>query len=192
MENKEVIRRELLESKEVLDQFLSKDTNLEKINAAALMITDSLSQGGKVISCGNGGSHCDAMHFAEELTGRFRDDRDPLAAIAIADPSHMSCTSNDYGFEEIFARFIKGLGRTGDVLFGLSTSGNSPNMVRAFEQARTIGMPSIALTGKTGGKLAELADLEIRVPHMGYSDRIQEVHIKIIHILILLIEKQLT
>ena len=192
MENKEVIRRELLESKEVLDQFLSNETNLEKINAAALMITDSLSQGGKVISCGNGGSHCDAMHFAEELTGRFRDDRDPLAAIAIADPSHMSCTSNDYGFEEIFARFIKGLGRTGDVLFGLSTSGNSPNMVRAFEQARTIGMPSIALTGKTGGKLAELADLEIRVPHMGYSDRIQEVHIKIIHILILLIEKQLT
>lgn len=192
MENKEVIRRELLESKEVLDQFLSNETNLEKINAAALMITDSLSHGGKVISCGNGGSHCDAMHFAEELTGRFRDDRDPLAAIAIADPSHMSCTSNDYGFEEIFARFIKGLGRTGDVLFGLSTSGNSPNMVRAFEQARTIGMPSIALTGKTGGKLAELADLEIRVPHMGYSDRIQEVHIKIIHILILLIEKQLT
>lgn len=192
MENIALITRELLESKRVLDDFLSDDENLKKIDAAAGIVTASLKKGGKVITCGNGGSHCDAMHFAEEMTGRFRDDRQPYAAIAISDPTHLTCVSNDYGFDEIFARYIQGLGREGDVLVGLSTSGNSPNMVRAFEQAKISGMPSIALTGRDGGKLASMADLEIRVPHLGHSDRIQEVHIKIIHILILLIEKQLS
>lgn len=192
MENFSLITRELLESKKVLDLFLSDDGNLTKIDEAAQLIIASLQGGGKVISCGNGGSHCDAMHFAEELTGSFRGKRQPFAAIAISDSSHITCVGNDYGFEEIFARYVQGLGAEKDVLLGLSTSGNSPNMVRVFEQAHLMGMKTIALTGKGGGKLAGLADLEIRVPHDGYSDRIQEVHIKILHILILLIEKQLT
>lgn len=192
MENISLITRELLESKKVLDLFLSDDGNLIKIDEAAQVIIASLQAGGKVIACGNGGSHCDAMHFAEELTGRFRGERQPFAAIAISDPSHITCVGNDYGFEEIFARYVQGMGNDKDVLLGLSTSGNSPNMVRAFEQAKAMGMKTIALTGRDGGKLSEMADFEIRIPHDGHSDRIQEVHIKVLHILILLIEKQLT
>ncbi len=192
MENISLITRELLESKKVLDLFLSDDGNMIKIDEVAQTIIASLQAGGKVIACGNGGSHCDAMHFAEELTGRFREDRQPFAAIAISDPSHITCVGNDYGFEEIFARYVQGMGTEKDVLLGLSTSGNSPNMVRAFEQAKIMGMKTIALTGRNGGKLAEMADFEIRIPHQGHSDRIQEVHIKVLHILIMLIEKQLT
>lgn len=192
MENISLITRELLESKKVLDKFLSDDSNLTCIDEAAQVIITSLRAGGKVMSCGNGGSHCDSMHFAEELTGRFRDDRQSFPAIAISDASHITCVGNDYGFEEIFARYVQGLGQEKDVLLGLSTSGNSPNMIRAFQVARAMGMKTIALTGRDGGKLAPLADVEIRVPHEGYSDRIQEVHIKILHILVLLIEKQLT
>lgn len=192
MENISLITRELLDSRKVLDLFLSDDTNMTRIDEAAQLITSTLQAGGKVIACGNGGSHCDAMHFAEELTGRFRGNRQPFAAIAISDPSHITCVGNDYGFEEIFSRYVQGMGSEKDVLLGLSTSGNSPNMVRAFEEATTMGMKTIALTGRDGGKLANLSDLEIRVPHSGYSDRIQEVHIKVLHILILLIEKQLT
>lgn len=192
MENISLITRELLESKKVLDSFLSDDSNLIKIDEAAQAIIASLQEGGKVIACGNGGSHCDAMHFAEELTGRFRGDRQPFAAIAISDPSHITCVGNDYGFEEIFARYVQGMGTERDILLGLSTSGNSPNMVRAFEQAKNMGMKTIVLTGRDGGKLAGIADFEIRIPHNGHSDRIQEVHIKVLHILIMLIEKQLT
>lgn len=192
MENISLITRELLESKKVLDLFLSDDDNMHRIDEAAQTIVSSLNNGGKIITCGNGGSHCDAMHFAEELTGRFRGNRRPYPAIAISDPSHITCVGNDYGFEEIFARYIQGLGAINDVLLGLSTSGNSPNMVRAFEEAKAIGMKTIALTGRDGGKLAELTDHEIRIPHQGHSDRIQEVHIKVLHIMILLIEKQLT
>ncbi len=192
MENIALITRELLESKKVLDLFLSEDGNMILIDEAALAIINALKAGGKVIACGNGGSHCDAMHFAEELTGRFRGDRRPFPAIAISDPSHITCVGNDYGFEEIFARYVQGMGTAKDVMLGLSTSGNSPNMVRAFEAAKAMGMTTIALTGRSGGKLAELSDIEIRIPHQGHSDRIQEVHIKVLHILILLIEKQLT
>ncbi len=186
------IKKELNQAQEVLETFLSTDDNLKKISEAAILIANSMKSGGKVISCGNGGSHCDAMHFAEELTGRFRDDRGPLPAIAVSDGTHISCTANDYGFQEVFARFVQGLGRTGDVLLGISTSGNSENVIRAFEVAESLGMKKIALTGKDGGRLAPMADIEIRVPHSGYSDRIQEVHIKIIHILILLIEKEMS
>lgn len=127
---------------------------------------------------------CDAMHFAEELTGRYRDDRPSLPAIAISDPSHLSCVGNDYGYAHVFSRFVEGMGRQGDVLLGISTSGNSENVVKAAEAARAKGMKVVALTGNTGGKLAALADVEIRVPHTGYADRIQEVHIKVIHSLI--------
>ena len=187
----DLIRNELNEAAEVLNKFLSDDHNIAQIEAAAKMIADSFKQEGKVLSCGNGGSHCDAMHFAEELTGRYRDNRPGYAGIAISDPSHLSCVSNDFGYDFVFSRYVEAVGRTGDVLFGLSTSGNSGNILKAIEAAKAKGMKTIALTGKDGGKMAGLADVEIRVPHFGYADRIQEVHIKIIHIIIQLIEKEM-
>ncbi|HCH1009871.1 TPA: D-sedoheptulose 7-phosphate isomerase [Vibrio parahaemolyticus] len=187
----DLIRSELNEAAEVLNKFLSDDQNIAQIEAAAKMIADSFKQDGKVLSCGNGGSHCDAMHFAEELTGRYRDNRPGYAGIAISDPSHLSCVSNDFGYDFVFSRYVEAVGRKGDVLFGLSTSGNSGNILKAIEAAKAKGMKTVALTGKDGGKMAGLADVEIRVPHFGYADRIQEVHIKIIHIIIQLIEKEM-
>lgn len=186
-----MIKDELTEAAQVLNAFLSDDNNIMHIEAAASAIADSFKQGGKVLSCGNGGSHCDAMHFAEELTGRYRENRPGYAGIAISDPSHLSCVSNDFGYEYVFSRYVEAVGATGDVLFGLSTSGNSANIIKAIEVAKEKGMQTIALTGKDGGKMAGLADIEIRVPHFGYADRIQEVHIKIIHIVIQLIEKEM-
>jgi D-sedoheptulose 7-phosphate isomerase len=187
-----IIRHELQQAAQVLDQFLSDQSNIDIIQQAAVLMAEAIQKGSKIISCGNGGSHCDAMHFAEELSGRYRDNRRALPAIAISDVSHISCTGNDYGFDYIFSRFIEGLGQPGDVLLGISTSGNSANVIRAVEAARQKGMKTVVLTGKDGGQLAALADIEIRVPHTGYADRIQEVHIKIIHILILLIEQLVT
>lgn len=187
----DIIRYELTEAQSVLDKFITNPDNLSAIEQAAILMAGALKSGRKIISCGNGGSHCDAMHFAEELSGRYRDDRRSLAAIAISDVSHLSCVSNDYGFEFVFSRFVEGLGNEGDVLLGLSTSGNSANIIRAVEAARSKGMKVVLLTGKDGGKLANKADVEIRVPHFGYADRIQEIHIKVIHLFILLIEKQL-
>ena len=130
----------------------------------------------------------DAMHFAEELTGRFRDDRKSIPAISISDPSHITCVGNDYGFDFIFSRFIEGVGNEGDVLLAISTSGNSKNVIEASEVAKAKGMKVIALTGKFGGKMAEIADIEIRAPHSEYADRAQEIHIKVIHALIGYIE----
>lgn len=189
MNNQQLILEELKEAAKVLDQFLSNDQNLSQIEAAAQLMSDAINNGGKIFSCGNGGSHCDAMHFAEELTGRYRENRKALPAIAISDPSHISCVSNDFGFDFVFSRYIEGLGNEGDVLLGISTSGNSKNVLRAAEMARQKKMKVVALTGKNGGELADLVDVEIRVPHMGYADRVQEIHIKVIHILIQLIEK---
>ncbi|MCW5911526.1 MAG: D-sedoheptulose 7-phosphate isomerase [Cyclobacteriaceae bacterium] len=186
----ELIAAELKQAASVLDSFLADEQNLVQIEAAAKQIATSIKSGGKVISCGNGGSHCDAMHFAEELTGRYRDDRKALPAICISDSSHLSCVSNDYGYEFVFSRYIEALGNKGDVLLGISTSGNSANVIKAAQAAKEKGMSVIILSGKDGGKLAPLADVEIRVPHFGYADRIQEIHIKVIHILILLIEKE--
>ncbi|MCG3730543.1 D-sedoheptulose 7-phosphate isomerase [Vibrio cincinnatiensis] len=187
----DLIKRELTEAAEVLNAFLADEQNIANIEAAAKMIADSFKQGGKVLSCGNGGSHCDAMHFAEELTGRYRENRPGYPGIAISDPSHLSCVSNDFGYDYVFSRYVEAVGSQGDVLFGLSTSGNSGNILKAIEAAQAKGMKTIALTGKDGGKMAGLADVEIRVPHFGYADRIQEVHIKIIHIIIQLIEKEM-
>lgn len=188
---RDLIRSELTEAAEVLNAFLSDDHNLAQVEAAAKMIADSFKEGGKVLSCGNGGSHCDAMHFAEELTGRYRENRPGYPGIAISDPSHLSCVSNDFGYDYVFSRYVEAVGNKGDVLFGLSTSGNSGNILKAIEAAQAKGMKAIALTGKDGGKMAGLADIEIRVPHFGYADRIQEIHIKIIHIIIQLIEKEM-
>lgn len=189
MEATEVIKGHLKEAANVLENFLNNPQNLQRIHKGASIMAVALKNGGKIISCGNGGSHCDAMHFAEELTGRFREDRRPLSAIAISDPSFITCTANDYGFEYVYSRFVEGLGKPGDVLLAISTSGNSSNVIRAAEAAKARGMQVVALTGKGGGKLAYLADAEIRVPHNGYADRIQEIHIKVIHIFIYLIEK---
>lgn len=189
MQDVAFIKHELSEAQEVLARFLADEQQLINIQQAAELIANSLKANGKVLSCGNGGSHCDAMHFAEELTGRYRDDRPGYGAIAIADPSHISCVSNDFGYEYVFSRYVEAVGRSGDVLLGISTSGNSGNVIRAFEAAQAKGIKTIALSGKDGGKMAGMADLEICVPHFGYADRIQEVHIKVIHILIGLIEK---
>lgn len=187
----DLIRNELNEAAQVLQAFMADPQNLLNIEAAAKLIADSFRQQGKVLSCGNGGSHCDAMHFAEELTGRYRENRPGYAGIAISDPSHLSCVSNDFGYEFVFSRYVEAVGRAGDVLLGISTSGNSGNIIRAIEAAKGKGIKTIALTGKDGGKMAGMADVEIRVPHFGYADRIQEVHIKIIHLLIQLIEKEM-
>ncbi|MDG3088844.1 D-sedoheptulose 7-phosphate isomerase [Vibrio hannami] len=187
----DLIKAELNEAAEVLNKFLSDDHNIQQIEAAAKMIADSFKQGGKVLSCGNGGSHCDAMHFAEELTGRYRENRPGYPGIAISDPSHLSCVSNDFGYDYVFSRYVEAVGAKGDVLWGISTSGNSGNVLKAIDAAKEKGMKTIALTGKDGGQMAGCADIEIRVPHFGYADRIQEVHIKIIHIVIQLIEKEM-
>lgn len=186
----DLIRAELNEAQNVLNQFVNEPQNLERVATAARLMADAIQGRGKILSCGNGGSMCDAMHFAEELTGRYRNNRPALPAIAISDVSHMSCVSNDYGYDQVFSRYVEALGQPGDVLLGISTSGNSPNVLKAAEAARSRGMKVVTLTGKDGGQLAALSDVEIRVPHFGYADRIQEIHIKVIHILMLLIEKQ--
>jgi D-sedoheptulose 7-phosphate isomerase len=189
MDNITDILGELYEAQKVLDNFISSEENIKNIEAAAILMADALKGGKKIISCGNGGSHCDAMHFAEELSGRYRENRRSLAAIAISDASHISCVGNDYGFDFIFSRFIEGLGNEGDVLLGLSTSGNSKNIINAVQAAKEKGIKVVIFSGKDGGKLKGIADVEIIVPHFGYADRIQEIHIKVIHILMLLIEK---
>ncbi|WP_372882187.1 D-sedoheptulose 7-phosphate isomerase [Psychromonas sp.] len=189
--NLAIIKDELLEAEKALQAFIADEQNLKNIEQAATLLADSFKQEGKVLSCGNGGSHCDAMHFAEELTGRYREHRPSYPAIAISDPSHLSCVGNDYGFDSVFARYLEGVGRRGDVMFCLSTSGNSENILKAIKVAKLKGISIIALTGKDGGKMAGLADVEIRVPYFGFADRIQEIHIKIIHILIYLIEKKM-
>ena len=185
----DLVRTELTAARTVLDQFLADSANFAHIASAAELMATSLRGGGKILTCGNGGSLCDAQHFAEELSGRYRQNRRALAAIALTEASHMSCVANDFGFDFVFSRFVEALGRPGDVLLAISTSGNSPNVLRAAEAAKAAGMRVVSLTGKDGGALAGLSDVEIRVPHAGYADRIQEVHIKVIHILILLIEK---
>ncbi|WP_207436272.1 D-sedoheptulose 7-phosphate isomerase [Sabulibacter ruber] len=186
-----LILQELQQAQQVLSDFLAQPATIASIEEAAQLMANSLKNGGKILSCGNGGSMCDAMHFAEELTGRYRDDRAPMAAIAIADASHMSCVSNDYGYDHVFSRYVQALVRPGDVLLGISTSGNSANVLKAAEATKANGGLVVTLTGKDGGKLAPLSDVEIRVPHFGYADRIQEIHIKVIHILILLLEKHM-
>lgn len=187
----ELICAELEEAAVTLKNFLNNKENIKAIEQAAIMLANAFKAGGKVISCGNGGSHCDAMHFAEELTGRYRENRPGYPAIAISDVSHLSCVGNDFGYDYVFSRYIEAVGKEGDILFALSTSGNSGNIIKAIEVARAKGMQVIILTGKEGGKMAGTADIEIRVPHFGYADRIQEIHIKVIHILIQLIEKEM-
>lgn len=190
MKNKDVILQELTQASDVLHDFMNQPDCIASIENTANLIVDAIHNGGKIISCGNGGSMCDAMHFAEELTGRYRENRKPIPALAISDSSHLSCVSNDFGYDQVFSRYVEALGKKGDVLLAISSSGNSKNVIEAIGTAKKNGMITIALTGKGGGRMAEIADIVINVPHHGFADRIQEIHIKVIHILILLIEKR--
>jgi D-sedoheptulose 7-phosphate isomerase len=187
----QTVLQELQEAQQTLANFIADPSNIAAIEKAANAMADAVAAGGKILSCGNGGSMCDAMHFAEELTGRYRNNRQAIPAISISDVSHMSCVGNDYGYDYVFSRYIEALGNKGDVLLAISTSGNSANIIKAAEAAKAKGMTVVGLTGKDGGKLASLCDMEVRVPHQGYADRVQEIHIKVIHILILLIEKRI-
>ena len=189
MSPEDLVRHNLEEATKLLQDFSKDQNTASRIVEAANIMIQSINSGSKIISCGNGGSMSDAMHFAEELSGRFRDERPSLPAISISDPSHITCTANDYGFDHIFSRFIEGVGKEGDVLLAISTSGNSANVLKAAEVARQKGIKVVSLTGKDGGKLGPLSNTEIRVPHMGYADRIQEIHIKVIHTLIQLVEQ---
>ena len=190
-DNISLIKKEFLEAQSVLNTFINSDESIDSIRKAGDILVDAFNSNNKIISCGNGGSMCDAMHFAEELSGRFRKDRKALAAISISDPSYISCVANDYGYENVFSRFIEGVGNSGDVLLAISTSGNSPNVINAINSAKNKGMKVIGLTGKDGGKMASLCDVEIRAPHSEFADRAQEIHIKVIHTLINYIEKNL-
>lgn len=187
--NENIIHQNFAEATDILAKFVSDKTNFEKIEKAGHLLVKAFKDGHKVISCGNGGSMCDAMHFAEELSGRFREDRKALPAISISDPSHISCVGNDYGYDFVFSRFIEAIGNKGDILLAISTSGNSKNVINAIEAAKKKGMHVIGLTGKDGGKMAASCDVEIRAPHSKYADRAQEIHIKVIHSLIHFVEE---
>ncbi|MCC7302331.1 MAG: D-sedoheptulose 7-phosphate isomerase [Bacteroidia bacterium] len=183
-----LVKTILEDAEKALAGFQADPENHRRIAAAGELMVSAIGAGKKIISCGNGGSMCDAMHFAEELSGRFRADRKALPAVSISDPSHLSCVGNDYGFEFVFSRYVEALGHEGDVLLAITTSGNSANVVRAMEAAKKKKMQVVGLTGKDGGKAAALCDIEIRAPYSGYADRAQEIHIKVIHCLIQLIE----
>jgi D-sedoheptulose 7-phosphate isomerase len=186
--SRSIIENNFTEAQKILLEFLANPKSLDSIESAGQLMIDSLKAGNKIISCGNGGSMCDAVHFAEELSGRFRDDRKALAAVSISDPAHITCVGNDYGFDKIFSRYIEALGNPGDTLLAISTSGNSANVVNAVKAAKEKGMKVVGLTGKDGGKIASLCDVEIRAPKSEYADRVQEIHIKVIHSLIHFIE----
>lgn len=188
----EHIRNSLIEAQRALDAFIGNEQTLANIEHAANLLVSSFEAKGKVFSCGNGGSMCDAMHFAEELTGRYRKNRPGIAAVSISDASHISCVANDFGYDHIFSRYVESHGREGDVLLAISTSGKSPNVVKAAQAAKALGIKVIALTGKPGSLLESLADVCICAPGGDFADRTQELHIKVIHILIELVERRLS
>lgn len=179
------------QARATLDAFMGDPANLDAVRAFADAIEACYARGGKLLAAGNGGSMCDAMHFVEEWTGRFRGDRAALSAISMGDPSQLTCIANDFGFDAIFARQIEANGAEGDLFLAISTSGNSPNLVRAAEQARALGITVVGLLGKGGGELKALSDIAIVVPLATTSDRIQEVHIKVIHTVIETVERRL-
>ncbi|MFR4435604.1 MAG: D-sedoheptulose 7-phosphate isomerase [Sutterella wadsworthensis] len=181
----------LNDARDALDALISNEKTIEAVVAAAGLMADAVEGDGKVMSCGNGGSLCDAMHFAEEMTGRYRSNRRPYAALVISDASHMACVGNDYGYEEVFSRYVEAHGRKGDVLLAITTSGTSRNIVKAAEVARRKGVKVVALTGRDETPITELADVSIVTPAGRWADRVQELHIKCIHILIELIERRL-
>lgn len=179
----------LKEAQSALDALLNNQAELEKIEQAAQSMIKCLSNNGTIFSCGNGGSMCDAMHFAEELTGRYRQNRKGYAAVSISDPSHLSCVANDFGYEEVFSRYLQSHGSAGDCLVALTTSGNSKNVIKAVQYAQQEGITSIVLSGRVNPDLAAITDLYICTAGGQYADRVQELHIKLLHIFIEQIER---
>ncbi|MEO6918131.1 MAG: SIS domain-containing protein [Collimonas sp.] len=186
---KQHINASLVEAQQSLDALLANPTALDAIEQAAQLLIDVFQRKGRVYSCGNGGSMCDAMHFAEELTGRYRLDRAALGATAISDAGHLTCVGNDHGYEQVFSRYIEGHGRDGDCLLALSTSGTSKNIIRAAQTAKSLGMSVIILSGKQSEVLQALSDVYVCTPGGTFADRVQELHIKVLHILIELVER---
>lgn len=184
------MKESLLEARAALDALLSDEHAVARIAAVAGVLADAVRNGRKILACGNGGSACDAMHFCEELSGRFREDRPPIPAIACGDPGYITCTANDYGFEHVFSRWVEGLGRQGDALVALSTSGNSPNIINAVQCAKERRLVTVGLLGRDGGRLAGVCEYEWVIPGRT-SDRIQEVHMLILHCLVEGIERRL-
>jgi D-sedoheptulose 7-phosphate isomerase len=185
------IRRPFEDARATLDAFLADPRCLDGVRAFVKLAGATLRGGGTLLACGNGGSMCDAMHFAEEWTGRFRKDRAALPAIAFSDPSQLTCIANDFGFDEVFARSVEAYGRPGDLLVAITTSGGSPNILKALQKARSKGLKTVGLLGKGGGQAKDLCDVAIVVPLATTSDRIQEVHIKVLHIAIEAVEREL-
>jgi D-sedoheptulose 7-phosphate isomerase len=184
------IQSSLTEAQSILNKFIEDPKNVKSIEQAIQVFVDSFNNKGRVFSCGNGGSMCDSLHFAEELTGRYRKDRAPLPATGISEAGHITCIANDFGFEHIFSRFVEAWGQKGDALLAISTSGNSANVIKAVEVAKAKGMKIVGLLGKDGGKLKDMVDVPIIV-QSPITDRIQEIHIKCIHIFIEGIERQI-
>ncbi|MDD3981062.1 MAG: SIS domain-containing protein [Spirochaetia bacterium] len=186
-----IVRDSVRESRDSVESLLSDESKLLLIEKAGALLADSFASGNKVFSCGNGGSLCDAMHFAEECSGRFRLNRPALPAAAIADASHISCTANDFGWDQVFSRYLEAHGSAGDVLLAISTSGSSTNVLAAARTAREKGMKVIALTGNVNSALGSLADIDIATPAGRFSDHVQELHIIVIHLLVQLVERKL-
>lgn len=186
---KEHIRSSLSEAQTALENLLANDEQLNNIESAASTLVQALQNGNTIFSCGNGGSMCDAMHFAEELTGRYRKNRQGHAAVSISDPSHISCVANDFGYEFIFSRYLESHARSGDVLLGISTSGTSKNIVLAAKVANELGLHVIILSGQQASELNALANVYVCTKGGDFADRVQELHIKILHIFIELIER---
>lgn len=191
MAENSVVLETLRDARSALDALIANPAAVKGIEAAGRLLSRTFRTGGRAFSCGNGGSMCDAMHFAEELSGRYRGDRKALPATAISDPGHLTCTANDYGYEQVFSRYVEAHARAGDCLLAISTSGTSRNVVMAAEKARVLGVKVIALTGHPEMPLGALADVEICTPAGRFADRVQELHIKIVHILIELVERDL-
>jgi len=185
------IRMALAEAQAVLQRLMADESLLKNVELSGELLADVFRAGGRAFSCGNGGSMCDAIHFAEELSGKFRKNRPALPALAISDPGHISCVANDFGYECIFSRFLEAHSREGDVLLAITTSGNSGNILNAAKTARERGVRVIGMTGKQECRLAELSDILLATPAGSYSDRVQEMHIKLIHIMIELVEREL-
>lgn len=189
--SKEHILAALSEAQTALEALMKNEDALSAVDRAAGVLADCIEAGGRIYSCGNGGSLCDAMHFAEEMTGRYRSDRRPYGATAISDVSHMACVGNDYGYEDVFSRWVEGFGRKGDVLLAISTSGTSKNILKAVRAAKACGMTVVGMTGREGSPLALESDVAIVTPAGRWADRVQELHIKCIHIMIELVERRL-
>ena len=185
----ENIKASLKDAQDALAGLLANEATLLNIESAAEILIETFENGRRVFSCGNGGSMCDAMHFAEELTGRYRNDRKAYPAVAISDPSHLTCVANDFGYDYVFSRYLEGHGTEGDSLIAISTSGNSPTVLNAAKTAKSSGIKVIALTGNENSELQNLAEVGICTPGGAFADRTQELHIKVLHILIEMVER---